>query len=55
MKEYGMALRSAIEVVASLHIAKRRNFINSSLFNELYTKAEEIIKMTQALRNSLKK
>jgi len=54
-KFLGYALRSAIEVVASLHIAKRRNFINSSLFNELYTKAEEIIKMTQALRNSLKK
>lgn len=54
-KFLGYALRSAIEVVASLHIAKRRRFIDNFVFNELYSKAEEIIKMTQALRNALKK
>lgn len=54
-KFLGYALRSAIEVVAGLHITKRRNYIDDLLFDELYLKAEEIIKMTQALRNSLKK
>ena len=52
-KFLGYALRSAIEVVACLHIAKRRKFIDNFVFNELYSNAEEIIKMTQALRNSL--
>ncbi|MFC2096255.1 four helix bundle protein [Bacteroidota bacterium] len=54
-KFLGYALRSAIEVVACLHIAKRRKFIDSDEFSDLYKKAEEIIKMTQALRNALKK
>lgn len=54
-KFLGYALRSAIEVVACLHIAKKRGFIDNTLFNDFYSKAEEIIKMTQALRNSLKK
>ena len=54
-KFLGYSLRSAIEVVACLHIAKRRKFIDMKIFNDLYSKAEEIIKMTQALRNSLKK
>ncbi|MBU8893246.1 MAG: four helix bundle protein [Bacteroidales bacterium] len=54
-KFLGYALRSAIEVVACLHIAKRREFINQNTFSNLYSNAEEIIKMTQALRNSLRK
>ena len=53
-KFLGYALRSAIEVVACLHIAKRRGFINDTTFTDFYAKAEEITKMTQALRNSLK-
>ncbi len=54
-KFLGYALRSAIEVVACLHIAKNRNFINQNTFSTLYSQAEEIVKMTQGLRNSLKK
>ncbi|MFC2151801.1 four helix bundle protein [Bacteroidota bacterium] len=54
-KFLGYALRSAIEVVACLHIAKKRGFIKNNLFDDFYLKAEEIIKMTQALRNSLKR
>ena len=53
-KFLGYALRSAIEVVACLHIAKKRGFINDNIFTDFYSKAEEITKMTQALRNSLK-
>lgn len=50
----GMALRSAIEVVSCLHLGKRRSIINESDFNRLYNELEEVIKMIQALRNSLK-
>ena len=52
-KFLGYALRSAIEVVACIHIAKRRKFIDEITFNDFYLKAEEIIKMIQALRNSI--
>ena len=53
-KFLGYALRSAIEVVACLYIAKNRNYLDKNTFSSLYAKAEEIIKMTQALRNSIK-
>ena len=48
------ALRSAIEVVSCLYIGKRRHLIAETDFTELYEKAVIIIKMLQALRNSLK-
>ncbi len=48
------ATRSAVEVVACLHIAKKRSFINQDIFQNYYSKAEEIIKMLQGLRNSIK-
>lgn len=54
-KFLGYALRSTIEVVACLHIAKKRGYIENNIFVDFYSLAEEIIKMTQALRNSLKK
>ena len=50
----GMALRSAIEVVSCLHLGRKRSIINGSDFNRLYNELEEVIKMIQALRNSLK-
>ncbi|GAB4239577.1 MAG: four helix bundle protein [Ekhidna sp.] len=50
----GIALRSAIEVVACLHLGKKRNLINEKDFTSLYNELEEIIKMIQGLRNSLK-
>ena len=49
----GYALRSGIEVIACLHIGKRRNLINESLFKSLYDELESIIKMIQALRKTL--
>jgi len=49
----GYAIRSAIEVVSCLYIGKRRKLIRERSFQELYSETEEIVKMLQALRNSL--
>ena len=53
-KFLGYAVRSAIEVVCCLHLGKKRGLINDVDFKSLYSKLEEIIKMTQGLRNSIK-
>ena len=53
-KFLGYALRSAIEVVACLHIGLKRNLISQTDFENLYNFAGEIIKMIQALRKTLK-
>ncbi len=50
----GYSIRSAIEVVTCLYIGRSRDIINEEKFKELYAEAEEIIKMLQGLRNSLK-
>ena len=50
----GYAIRSAIEVVSCLHIAKKRKLVKENKYQELYSELETIIKMLQALRNSLK-
>jgi four helix bundle protein len=49
----GYAIRSAIEVVSCLYLGKRRELIKERNFQELYSETEEIVKMLQALRNSL--
>jgi four helix bundle protein len=46
------ALRSAIEVVSCLFIAKKRGYIQDELFRELYTEYEILVKMVTALKNS---
>ena len=53
-KFIGYALRSAIEVVSCLYIGKRRKMIDRDTFQKLYSDSEVIIRMLQALRNSLK-
>ena len=50
----GYALRSEIEVVACLYIGRERGIINGQDFKRLYDSIEEIVKMTQALRRSLR-
>ena len=50
----GIALRSSIEVVSCLHLGKKRSIINEEDFYDLYAELEEIVKMIQGLRNSLK-
>src|ERR1700742_4293621 len=47
------ALRSAIEVVNCLIVAKRRQYIDEAIFNDLYLNYEQLVKMITALRNSL--
>ena len=46
------ALRSAIEVVSCLFIAKRRPYVNEIIFDELYIEYEILVKMITALKNS---
>ena len=45
--------RSALEVVGCLYLARRRNYIENEKFEELYNKIEALVKMIQALINSL--
>ncbi len=49
----GYALRSAIEVVACLFIAKRRSIISNDDFQKLYDDYQSLTKMITALRNTL--
>jgi four helix bundle protein len=49
----GYAIRSGIEVVGCLHLAKRKKFINDDDFKKFYDEAEQIIAMAQSLRKSL--
>lgn len=48
------SIRSTAEVITCLYIAKRRELIDEETFQVLYEEATVIIKMTQALRNSIK-
>ena len=50
----GYAIRSAIEVVSCLFIGKKRNILKEEEFTAYYAQSEEIVKMLQGLRNSLK-
>jgi four helix bundle protein len=50
----GIALRSAIEVVGCIFLAKRRGYISDDNFDKIYRMCEEILVMINALRNSLK-
>ena len=49
----GIAVRSAIEVVSCLYLGKRRSLIGEERFQFLYGELSVLIKMLQALRNSL--
>ncbi|MDB5031435.1 four helix bundle protein [Mucilaginibacter sp.] len=49
----GYSLRSAIEVVNCLIIARRRDYISEIVFKPLYDEHEVLVKMITTLRNSL--
>jgi len=49
----GYSLRSAIEVVSCLFIAKRRKIISETDFKRLYEDYEALCKMITSLRNTL--
>ena len=48
-----IALRSAVEVVACLFIARSRSYCNETIFQELYSEYEILCKMITKLRVSL--
>jgi four helix bundle protein len=50
----GYALRSAIEVVSCLFLAKMRGYIDEITFKERYDFIDSLCKKIQALRNTLK-
>ena len=49
-----IANRSALEVVGCLFLAKRRNYIADDKFQILYFQIETLVRMIQALINSLR-
>lgn len=49
------AVRSCIEVIACLYLAKRRNYIDPKNFNEAYAQGEKLFAKLQALRRALEK
>jgi four helix bundle protein len=49
----GISLRSAVEVVACLFLAIKRNYITKDEFDHLYVKYEMLTKMITKLRDSM--
>lgn len=47
------SIRSALEVVSCLYIAKKRNLISDEHFSKLYSEIEVLVKKLQALRKSI--
>jgi four helix bundle protein len=54
-KFLGYALRSAIEVVSCLFIARKKHYIDEQAFTNLYKQYEVLCKMITKLRASLDK
>lgn len=50
----GIAIRSGIECVGCIHLARKRNLVNQEIFQDCYNDLESLIKMIQALRNTLR-
>jgi four helix bundle protein len=50
----GYSVRSIAEVVTCLHKAKRRNYINQDLFDNLYKDDFDLMNMTLAFKAQLK-
>lgn len=48
-----IALRSDVEVVGCIYLAKRRNIISDYDFDKIYNACEEILVMINALKKSL--
>lgn len=49
----GYSLRSAIEVVSCLFIAKRKNYITETIFDKHYTDYETLCRMITKLKTSI--
>jgi four helix bundle protein len=48
------SIRSGIEVIACLYIAKARKILQEDQFQKIYLEINELIKSIQALKNSIK-
>jgi four helix bundle protein len=53
IKFLGYAIRSAIEVVACIYIAKRRKIIAEDDFRLIYDYTDQLVKRIQALKNAV--
>lgn len=52
-KFLGYSIRSLVEVVCALFIAKRRNYVSEEEFNSIYSFCEELVKRIQTLKQKL--
>lgn len=50
----GYSIRSGIEVVACLHLGRKRGIINEDTFEKLYKESHKLLRSIQALRKTLK-
>lgn len=53
-KFLGYAIRSGIEVVACIYVARRRRIISDEDFTYIYNFTDNLIKRVQALRKSIR-
>jgi four helix bundle protein len=49
-----IAIRSCIEVIACLHLARRREYIDEEIFKQVYESSGTLFAKLQALRKKLK-
>ncbi len=47
------SIRSGIEVVGCIYLAKKRNLINESNFNSIYSLTDSLVMRIQALKKSI--
>lgn len=52
-KFLGYAVRSAVEIIGCIYIAKRRKIISDQDFQEIYNFTDKIVKRIQALRRTI--
>jgi four helix bundle protein len=52
-KFLGYSIRSGIELVSGIYLAKKRNIISEGDFNTIYSQTDILIKRIQALRKAI--
>ena len=50
----GISIRSGVEVIGCIYLARRREIISDEDFNLIYKSTDTLIKKIQSLRNSIK-
>lgn len=53
-KFLGYAIRSGVEVVGCLYLGRKRKMMRQNDFEKLYKQTEEVLRMIQGLKKSLK-